>query len=141
MGSYIKRVFLHACVYFTAISFLILVIYQIISKDTSRGFQPLPMVMIFPFAICFAIGNIQFAHAKYHVALRTLLHYVLTVVAAFVFLYLPNKGTGNTPIQGLILFLVFTTCYVLFMGGFLIARTRFKRITRDESEYKKVYKN
>lgn len=140
MKHYVKPTLIHACVYFTVTSFILLLVYQILSKDTTYGLQPLAMVMIFPFSLLFAIANIQFAHAKLTMAARVLIHYALTVGGAFVCLYLPNKSNGSTAAQGFILFLTFSVLYAVVMAVFLVIRARAKRVTRDESEYKNVYK-
>ncbi len=141
MNSYLKRILLHTCVYFTVTTLLLLLIYQIVSKDTSRGMQPLAMVMMLPFSLCFAAANVQFAHAKISKALRVIFHYLLTVPGAFVCLYLPNKSDGSTAMQGFVLFIALTLIYAAFMTAYLSVLYRIKRVTRDETEYKSVYKN
>lgn len=140
MKQYLRRILVHTCVYFTVTSFFILLIYQILSKDTTYGLQPLAMVLIFPFSLLFAVANIQFAHAKLPMAARVLIHYALTVGGAFVCLYLPNKSNGSTAAQGFILFLTFSILYAIIMTVFLLIRARARRVTRDETEYQSVYK-
>lgn len=140
MKHYFGRVMIHSCVYFTVTSFLILLIYQILSKDTTYGLQPLAMVLIFPFSFLFAIANVQFAHATLPKAVRICIHYALTVVGAFVCLYLPNKSGDSTAAQGFILYLVLTVLYIAIMACFLVISARVTRVTRDESAYKSVYK-
>lgn len=140
MKHYSGRILIHTCIYFTVTSFLILLIYQILSKDTTYGLQPVAMVLIFPFSLLFAIANVQFAHANLPRAVRVCIHYALTVGGAFVCLYLPNKSGGSTAAQGFILYLALTVLYAVFMAIFLIVIARVRRVTRDESEYQSVYK-
>ena len=129
MKPIVKRVLAHTCIYFTLTSLLLLFIYWVVSKDTSRGIQPLAFLLMLPFSFFFSVAK----------AVRVAIHYVLTVGGAFVCLYLPNRGSGSTSSQGLVLFFAFTALYAAVMIPLLIISARAKRITRDETEYTNVY--
>ncbi len=139
MKSIIKRVLAHTCIYFTLTSLLLLFIYWVVSKDTTHGIQPLPFLLMLPFSFSFAAANAQLSRAPFPKALRVAIHYALTVGSAFTCLYLPNRGSGSTSSQGLVLFFVFTALYAAIMIPLLIFSARARRVRRDETEYTGVY--
>lgn len=139
MKSIIKRVLIHTCIYFTLTSLLLLFIYWVVSKDTSHGIQPLAFLLMLPFSCFFSVANAEFSLAPMPKAVRVAIHYMLTVGGAFVCLYLPNRESGSTSSQGLVLFFAFTALYAAVMIPLLIISARAKRITRDETEYTSVY--
>lgn len=141
MKTILKRVLVHTCIYFTLTSLSLLFIYWVISKDTTHGIQPLPFLLMLPFSFLFALANEEFSRAPIPKVLRVAIHYILTVGGAFICLYLPNRGSGSTSSQGLVLFFVFTALYAVIMIPLLILSARARRVKRDETEYKSVYTN
>ncbi len=141
MKKYIKKIVTAACIYYTAATFLILFLYWALNSDLSRGVQPRSLIFILPFAICFATANVIFGHAPIGPGMRVLLHFLLTVGGAWIFLYLPGRDPAAAGSQGLILFLALTILYAIIMGAVLVFKARIKRVQRDESEYNGVYKN
>lgn len=139
MKPVLKRVLTHTCIYFTLTSLLLLFIYWVVSKDTTHGIQPLPFLLMLPFSFFFSLANAQLTRAPIPKAVRVAIHYVLTVGGAFVCLYLPNRGSGSTSSQGLVLFFAFSALYAAVMIPVLILTARAKRVTRDETEYTSVY--
>ena len=136
----LKKIALGSCVYYTAVTFFVLFLYFVLNFDLADGMQALALIAILPFSIFFASANTLYRHATLAKWLRVLLHYVLTVGGAFVFLYLPNKDPQQTGKQALILFLVFTVLYALIMGTILVISGRIHRVKRDEGKYHNVYK-
>lgn len=139
MKTILKRVLVHTCICFTLTSLLLLFIYWVISKDTTHGIQPLPFLLMLPFSFLFALANAELSRAPMPKVLRVAIHYILTVGGAFVCLYLPNRGSGSTSSQGLVLFFVFTALYAVIMIPLLILSARARHVKRDETEYKSVY--
>ena len=139
MRSIVKRVLTHTCICFTLTSLLLLFIYWIVSKDTTHGIQPLPFLLMLPFSLSFSAANAVLSRAPMPKALRVLIHYCLTVGGAFTCLYLPNRSSGSTSSQGLVLFFAFTALYAAVMIPFLILSARAGRVRRDETEYTDVY--
>ena len=138
--EFFKRIALGSCVYYTAVTFLVLFIYFILNFDLADGMQALALIAILPFAVCFASANTIYRHTSLAKWLRVMIHYMLTVGGAFLFLYLPNKDPQQSGKQGLILYLVFTLLYAIVMGIVLAVSGRIHRVTRDEGKYHNVYK-
>lgn len=139
--DYLKRICIHACIYFTATTFLLLFLYFALSLDLTSGIHPLAQVCILPFSFLLAVANIFFKYATdWGMGWRVSIHYALTLGGAFLCLYLPNKVDTATSSQGLILFVVMTVLYAVIMGIILGVRARIRRVTRDESHYKSLYR-
>ncbi len=136
----VKRIALGSCVYYTAVTFLVLFLYFVLNLDLADGMQALALIAILPFSVLFASANTIYRHTALAKWLRVIIHYVLTVGGAFVFLYLPNKDPQQTGKQALLLYLVFTVLYAIVMGTVLIISGRIHRVKRDEGNYHNVYK-
>ena len=138
--DYLKRICIHTCIYFTAATFLLLFLYFVLSLDLSSGIHPVAQICILPFSFLFAAANVFFRYATdWGIGWRVSIHYALTLVSAFLCLYLPNKASNAPSSQGLILFVVMTVLYAVIMGILLGIRARIRRVTRDESRYKSLY--
>ncbi|MBE6594515.1 MAG: hypothetical protein E7644_01815 [Ruminococcaceae bacterium] len=136
---YLKKIALSTCVYYTAVTFFILFLFFLINTDLSRGVHPISLIMFLPFSFFFASANAYFRHGKQSLALRVLAHYALTMGGVFLFLYLPNKTEGQSASGAFLLFLALSVLYIVIMSVILVIRSRFKRVTREESEYVSVY--
>ena len=138
--EYAKKLALDTCVYYTGATFLILFLYFVLNVDTAMGVQPVILISILPFAFFFSVANTIYRHTELKIGTKALIHYLLTVGGAFLFLYLPNKNPQQKAAGALVLFLLFTLVYFLIMGCIWTIKARIKRVSRDESKYHSVYK-
>lgn len=138
--DYCKKALVHACIYFTACTLLMLLIYVLLKLDLTRGINPIAQVTIFVFSVLFAAANLCYRESKMSKLSRLALHYLLTVGGAFVCLYLPNRSTSQTAFQAFALFVGFTLIYAIVMGTILGVSARIHRVKRDEAQYHNVYK-
>ena len=138
--NYFKKICAHAGLYFTAATFALILFSLIFNMDLTHGVNPIAQMLILPFALLFATGNVQYKYASYSLIYRVFIHYILTVVGAFCLLYLPNRtGTANAS-QGVILYIALTVFYAIVMGVVLGVSARAKKMQRDSKSYKKLYK-
>ena len=137
----IRHVALFSCVYYTAATFLILFIYFLISFDLSRGVRATALVAILPFAVFFAAANAIYRHTFLKKGARLLIHYLLTIGGAMLFLYLPNRDAGQGAESFLKLLLVLSLLYGVVMTLILLISARAARVRRDTAEYNEVYKD
>ena len=135
--SHILRV---ACVYYTVTTFILIFLFWLVSNDITRAMHPIALMLVLPFAICFATANTLWKRATFKGFLAVLVHYALTIGGIWLFLFLPNKNTDSQASGALILFLVMTLIYALIMGGVVYMRRRIGHMTRETSEYTSVYK-
>ena len=135
-----KRIALGSCIYYTAATFLILFIYFALNKDLKAGIQPLALMAILPFGICFSAANTLYRHTELSKWLRFLLHYALTIGGTFIFLFLPSKDPQQKTSSAMLLYLLFTVIYLIIMITVLVISARINRVKRDEGKYHSVYK-
>ena len=138
--DYLKKIWLSACVYYTATTFLLIFLFWLISDDITRAMHPVALMLILPFSVCFAAANTIFKHSALSEWIKVLLHYAITMASIWCFLFLPNKGDGQTAGGAFILYMVLTVIYAVIMGIVLYMRGKIKRITREETKYVSVYK-
>lgn len=138
--EYFKKIALGSCVYYTSATFFILFLYFALNRDLTGGMQTLALIAILPFAVCFSSANVIYCQTSLDKWLRVVLHYVLTVGGAFLFLYLPNKDPQQSGSQAFLLFLVFSLIYTIVMAIILTVSGRIRRVTRDEGKYHSVYR-
>ena len=138
--DFCKKTLLHACVYFTVCTMLMLMLYALLKWDLSRGINPISQVTTLAFSILFAAANICYREATFSKSGRVCLHGLLTVGGAFFCLYFPNRPSGSTASQALVMLFVFALLYALVMGTILCVGARARRVKREESKYESVYK-
>ena len=138
--DYLKKIWLSACVYYTATTFLLIFLFWLISDDITRAMHPVALMLILPFSVCFAAANTLFKYAGFAEWIKVLLHYAITMASIWCFLFLPNKANGQTAGGAFILYMVLTVIYAIIMGVVLYMRGKIKRITREETKYTSVYK-
>ena len=101
------------CVYFTVIALLLTSIDFL--SDTPGAISSASFLMIFPAALVISGANLLLHSDIFPRWGRILCHYLLTVAAIFVFLYLPTKETIQ-PMQAMLMFVVFSIVYwILFL--------------------------
>ncbi len=137
--SYLKKIGCHACIYYTVTTFLLIFLFWLISDDITRAMHPVALMLILPFSLCFAAANVLFQYSRLAPWLKVVLHYAITMLGIWLFLFLPNKAEGQSGSGAFILYLVLSFIYALIMGVTLYMRGRIKRITREESKYTSVY--
>lgn len=137
-----KKIAIHACIYYTATTFLLIFLFWLISNDIGRAMHPVALICVLPFSVCFAAANVYFRHAneKTGMALRVAVHYALTMAGFWLFLFLPNKSSEQTGAGAFMLFMIVTLLYAIVMGFILYFKARIRRVKRDEAKYTSVYK-
>ena len=137
--EWIQKILVRTCVYFTVTTFVILIVNWIMA-GLAEGMRPLALILILPFSLCFAVGNVLLRYGKLQKPLMIVLHYILSVGSAFMCLYLPTRDTNSTPSNAFVFFIALTLIYVIIMGTIGIFKSRAGRLKRDSKEYKSIYK-
>ena len=128
----IKYVFLWSSAYFTIIT-LVLLFSQ--ALDTNTYVVPSKFLMIFPFAVIMALGNLVIKSEALKITPKTVLHCAMTIVSAYVFLILPNKSTANA----FVILATFAAIYLLIAAPILIVRrTKLKKV-EEKIPYKSMF--
>ena len=133
--DYMKRIGVHACVYFTAVA-VFLIFFACLQ---GLNINPVALLLVIPFSFLFAVANIQFKYASFKTVWRVILHGVLTVGGMFCCVYLPNRVSDQVSVHfGFLVGMLLI--YATVMGIILGIRARANRVKRDATHYKSVYK-
>ena len=140
MKPYVKKILTHTCVYYTAATFGLLLIYAIMSRDLTQGLQVKAQICILPFSLLFACANVLFAHAPISTPWRVTFHYALTLFGVMLCLYLPNRDPQAGASQGLVLFVAISLVYAVVMSVILGLGARIRHVKRDAAHYTSLYR-
>ncbi|MBR6727450.1 MAG: DUF3021 family protein [Clostridia bacterium] len=137
-----KRIGIHTSVYFTVMTAFVLLINCIYSSTGfyEVSFSNYRVLCFLPFSALFAFANVNFKYAKSSTAVRTLIHFVLTVGGFFVFFYLPYRTQDSSLEMAFAMAAIMILIYWIIMGIFLGLRARFLQIDRDSKQYKSLYR-
>ena len=133
-----KKILTLACVYFTAVTVLLVLIYLIIGGNSAM--HPVAQLLIFPAAFCFATAKAIFESDKVETITKFVCHYCLVIGGIWFLLYLPNKAPDVPGSSSLIFFVLVNVVYFIVMFVKSSLRGRHKKLERDTSKYKSVYK-
>ena len=133
-----KNIFKNACIIFTVFTAIYCIISAIINVDDSLDQLEVSRVILFFIAsILFATANGVFKIERLHVAVKFILHYVLTLFAFWACMLLPLSLDTSTAIVGVALFSVLYLIVALIAS---LIRSRYKKNTDKDEEYVPQYK-
>jgi uncharacterized membrane protein YfcA len=131
-GELLKYVFLWSSAYFTIIT-LVLLFSQ--ALDTDTYVVPAKFLLIFPFAVVMALGNLVIKSQAMKIGAKTILHCAMTILGAYVFLILPNKTTANP----FVILLTFAAIYFIIATPILIVRRSKLKKEEEKTPYKSMF--
>ncbi len=132
--STILYLFLWSSAYFTVIS-LVLLILQVIQAD-NRYIEPSRFLLIYPFGVMMALGNLTLKCKGMKPALKTALHYLITVASFYVFLIMPAAGSMNP----FFLIVLLSVIYFAIAAPILIVNHIKRKKAEEATPYTSVYK-
>jgi hypothetical protein len=139
MKQLIKKTLLLSTVYYTiAIITFCAVMLLSHSSESSLSLDPSRLLWIYPFCFSFALANVILKHTDMQGVVRWILHFVLTIAGAYIFIILPadiEASSGN--FMGLIVILALYIVGVLLT---LLFSKRIKSAMREDAEIKKKSK-
>lgn len=126
-------VLLRACSYFTAITLFLLIIQSL--KADSRYVSPTRFLLIFPFGVSLAVGNLVLKSKSLSIFAKTVSHYLISVVSFYVFLIAPIGKSAN-PIP---LILILTVVYFIVATPIIIIAAKKHKKELEEAPYVSIY--
>lgn len=139
MKNFIKSFICRASVYYSAIvivfSFIVLLSHP---DDASIALDPRRILFIFPFCACFAIANTTLKYKNIQAVTRWLVHIVLTVGGAFLFLILPAELTSSS--GNFMGFFIILVVYFLGVAIFALFRKRIRSTIEEDKKLKSGHK-
>ena len=131
-----KKLMDHTCRVYTVTAMLMLLLN--LSDDAVLSAPA--FLRVFWFALSFALANVVYGWTQTRKFLRLMIHFLLVVVGAFVFLYLPvaEHATASTK---LIMLLAVALVYWVMMALYWVACSLFRKTAPEQkTEYKSVFK-
>jgi hypothetical protein len=140
MKHLLKKIFLFSTVYYT-IGILAFCSIMIIThtSESSLSLDPSRILYIYPFCLAFAAANVILKHSNMQVVARWILHFLLTVAVAYLFIIIPadlDASSGN--FMGLMIILALYLVGVVFSA---LLSKRIKSAIREDAEIKKNLKS
>ena len=125
--------FLWSSAYFTVIT-LLLLFAQALQEDT-RYVTPSRFLLIYPFGVMMALGNLILTAKKMKLSAKTALHYLVTVASFYLFLLLPASNSGNP----FTLILILTAIYFIIAAPIVIVRYLKNKKENEAVPYKSQF--
>lgn len=120
------------CVYFTVLSLLIILVNLLMTEGAaSKGISPVAFLLFFPCGLCMSAGGLLLHSNTIPRWGRYLLHYVISVLAIFLMLYLP-VSTNSNPMNKLLMFILLSVVYWALFGIVMLIYTRVRRLLAEE---------
>ena len=135
MNNFFKSVINKSGIYYT-ISVAIFSIIMLFSNSTADtvSMDPSRILLFLPFCICFAIANTVLKYQNVEAFTRWLIHSVLTIGSAFLFIILPaDLETSSGNFMGIVFIIVAYLIGVLFIK---ILSSRVKKTLIQDKELK-----
>ena len=130
MKQHIKRLFLGTCVNFTLLALSLMLIRAIATGLDGGIIEISRFLLLLPCGLFLAGAGTVYRHTALSGWLRLLLHYLLTTLAFFLFLWLP--AGGHNGVKNLLAIAFFTVAYAIVFVGILLTRHRFRSIREED---------
>ncbi len=130
----------HSCRTYTVTSVLFLLLQPCVTESFDQTLiEPASFLMILPFSVIVALANLLYRSKMVSHAVRLTAHFVLCVMSAFLFLYLP--GNAQTSTSGKFLIVLFlSVLYWVLMGVYLICSSVRRSKQPSKMEYQNIFK-
>lgn len=132
LGARLLHIFLWSSAYFTVISVALLLTQ---SFDSSMYVSPTRFLLIYPFSLVMALGNLVIKSRSIKTFAKTLLHCIMTISALYLFLILPTGNVANT----LVVLLVFAAIYFLIATPILVVVYIKRKKAEEQIPYQAMF--
>lgn len=135
--EFIKKTLARSCVYFTIATAMYSLVVMTIYVDDKQVLLDASRVLLFYVAsLLLSCAGVIFKIERLHVALRFLIHYLLSTFAFCSCLMLPISPDSSTMVVGIVLFSV---AYLIIAGIVALFRSRYRALTAEKKEYKSQF--
>lgn len=120
------------CVYFTALSLLIILINLLATDDaTSKGISAVSFLLFFPCGLCMSAGGLLLRLKTLPRWSRYLLHYIICVLAFFLMFYLP-VSTHSNAMTKLVMFITLSVVYWILFSAVMLIYSRVRKLLTED---------
>lgn len=136
----VTRFFDHLCRVYTISAMLFLLLNLAIAGTLENTIiNARSFLLVFLFAVGFALANMIYTAKFASSGLRLALHFLLVTLSAFLFLCLPSNTSGGASGK-IVILLVMVLLYWIGMAIYLAFARVKQRIDPPKAEYKSVFK-
>ncbi len=136
----VKNFFDHLCRVYTISAMLFLLLNLAIAGTLENTIiNARSFLLVFLFAVGFALANVIYTAKFSSAGLRLALHFVLVTLSAFLFLCLPAKTSGGASGR-IVILIVMILLYWIGMAIYLAFARVKQKIDPPKTEYKSVFK-
>ena len=125
-----KKWFSISCVCFTLITMFML-LAALLGSQNEKVINAAQVLRTFPCALCLGVAWILWGSAKIARWSKILLHYLVHVLAIFLFLYLPVSLSGQAA-SNLLMFVLLSAIYWIIFGIAALIRSRIRILTEKD---------
>ncbi len=130
MKQLIKRIFSGTCLWFTLLAVGLMLI-RLIADGNGDGIIEIPrFLLLLPCGLFLAAAGTVYRHTALAAWVRLLFHYLLSMLAFFLFLWLP--AGGHTAVKNLLAIVFFSLIYVAVFAVVLLTRKRIRGIREED---------
>ena len=137
MKQFIKSVITRSTLYYTiSVSIFCIMVLFTNASDDSIATDPARLLLFLPFCVCFGLANTVMSYKNIEAFTRWLVHAILTILSAFIFIILPsgiNTDSGN--------FMGFVIIVAIYLFGVLFSAILTARVRKTIKEDKELTKN
>ena len=132
-----KKLLNSACIIFTVITAVYMLILQIINiSDSNAGIEASRVLLFFIFSVLLSIANLFLSAKGIHASLRYIIHYVISIFGFWTCFCLPNKMDFSKTFVGII---IFSACYAIVMTLIGVFSRRLKKQSEPKAKYEKQF--
>ena len=136
--EFIKKTLVRSCVYFTCIMVLYIAISAMINvtDDSTIFINAGRTILFFVFALLLSLSNSLLSLDKMSMAIRVLLHYIITAFAFYACFMLIQSMRSSEVLVGLV---IYTVVYAVIMGIIAAFKSRYRTNLEKSERYYKQY--
>ena len=132
-----KKMLNSTCIIFTIVTAAYMLLLQLINiSDAEAAVEAGRVLLFFVFSLLLSIANALLSVEKIHLALRYVIHYVISTFGFWTCFCLPNKMNFSRTLVGIV---IFSIAYIIVMSVIGIFSRRFKKAQKPERKYEKQF--
>lgn len=135
--GFIKKLFVSACIYFSAIMLVYIIIASIINVNEPRLLlEASRVILFFVFAFMLAAANTVYSVKSLSGGLRLVIHFAIMLLAFYTCLMLPLSLRTSGNFVGIVLFSIL---YFVIFGIWTLIRSRYRKNKQVNEQYKSQF--
>lgn len=136
--GFIKKLVTSACIYFSAIMLIYIIIAAIMNVSEARLLlDATRVILFFVFACLLSVANTLYRIESMSGGLRLVIHFVIMMFAIYTCLILPLSLSTSSTFVGLVLFAIL---YFAIFGIYKAISSRYRSNREVTQEYKRQFK-